>query len=216
MSDEGATLTFVDALTNRDDPHDRPKFSGVARGWRLVRGSDSGDPVALSRLDALLVEAQRIAPDDPEVMRLRLAYAVRQWGQQRGTVILRSNTQLLEDLAHAQGPMPEETAVITLLARVELFCDDPDGHDRTVTLDELGVAASDLISHTGDQGDAAATARSFTRLIASVRDGHRTLNDAVKLARVRAMPEVMVRCLAYASWQSRLAQLASEWTRADE
>lgn len=210
VSDEDATLALVEAQTDVDAPQDRHEFFGAARGWRLVRGCDSGDPVALSRLDALLVEAQRTTPEALDVLRLRAAYAERQWGQQRGTVILRSNTQLLEDLTSVEGLLPLETAVVTLVAGVERLCDDAARDGRTATLDQIDAAASDLMELTRDPAEAAGAARSFTRLLASVRDGHRALNDAVKLARARQMPEVLIGCLVHASRQSRLARFTSE------
>ena len=216
VSDEHTTLLLMDTPQTEGGSQGGSAFSQATRGWRLIRGCDSGDPVALSRLDALLVEAQRTAPLDPEVLRLRVAYAERQWAAHRGTVIHRSNAQLLEDLTAAEGMLPDETAVVTLLARVEGFCDDPDGDDRTASLKRLESAASRLLSRTGDPRKAAAAARDFVRLVATVRDGHRALAEAEEGARARGTPEVLVRCLAYARWQAMLTELATdhpEWTK---
>lgn len=206
VSDVDATLLLVDVQQTEGGSRGRPTFLQSARGWRLIRGCDSGDPVALCRLDALLVEAQRSAPLDPDVLSLRVAYAERQWATHRGTVILRSNSQLLEDLSQAAGTLPDEWATVALLASVEAFCDDPDADDRTDTLDRMESASSALLSRTGDAGQAAAAARIFTRLLITVREGSRNLKDAQHRARARGMPDIMVRCLTYARWQARLTE----------
>jgi hypothetical protein len=176
----------------------------LARGWRLIGSIDSGDPVALSRLDALLVELTRTSSEEPELLRLRTAYAVRQWGRLRGTVIVRSNQLLLQDLDRIPDGFPEEKLAVAVLAAVEKYCGEPPDPGAIETRQRIREAAHAYLRQVGGEV-LSAKAERFAQLVAAVMHGERSAQDAVKAATRAGLPALLVMCVEYTG------RMAAQW-----
>lgn len=169
----------------------------LLRAARLVEAADRQDPLALSRLDALIVELTASGHPAEDLLPLRVAYAERQWLPRKAPVILRPNRALLIDAQRA-GWSSTTLEFVRLLAAVEHLCDVAGRLPRRAEAEaEVLRSARAALRCLGPHASESATRR-FVRLLTDVLDDLRTLRDALAAARSAELPSRFEACLWYA------------------